>query len=79
MRTAGEPEPKPHRMRECFEALLHPGRVKPGWKLVAIGGFFRDGGAAALVDNFLTCRRSGVVQAASGPGIVFMRLGAGRL
>jgi len=23
MRTSGEPEPKPHRMRECFEALLH--------------------------------------------------------
>jgi len=22
MRTSGEPEPKPHRMRECFEALL---------------------------------------------------------
>jgi len=23
MTTSGEPEPKPHRMRECFEALLH--------------------------------------------------------
>jgi hypothetical protein len=45
--------------------------------LVAIGGFFRDGGTAAPVDNFLTCRRSGVVQTASGPGFVFMRIGRG--
>src|SRR5664280_2086265 len=34
----------------------------------AIGGFFRDGGTAALVDNFLTCRRSGVVQIRQLPG-----------